>query len=284
MGKQGGFMLNLKEKRMQNIFNSETGRTLMASIDHGLYMGAVRGIEHPLEVIKEFIECDLDGILFSLGLNKISTEIFTQKKVLSKILTLDYILLSKIPGIVEEIFANCAFFSVEQAVHWGFDAVKVLLAWGTDRETQIKSIQYIAKIAQACDKLQMPLMIKPFLDNKYVPKDKRKDPKVIIDASRIAVEMGADIIKIPYTGDKDSFAEIVDHSYVPVVIYGVPNMSTMKDLLQATKDSIDVGGKGIVFGMDVWQNNNRKKIIHALRDIIHKNKGIDEVANKYNIN
>lgn len=277
-------MLNLKEKRMQNIFNSETGRTLMASIDHGLYMGAVRGIEHPIEVIKEFIECDLDGILFSLGLYKISTEIFKQKKVLSKILTLDYILLSKIPGIVEEIFANCAFFSVEQAVHWGFDAVKVLLAWGTDRETQIKSIQYIAKIAQACDKLQMPLMIKPFLDNKNIPKEKRKDPKVIIDASRIAVEMGADIIKIPYTGDKDSFAEIVEHSYVPVVIYGVPDMGTMKDLLQATKDSIDVGGKGIVFGMDVWQNNNRKKIIHALRDIIHKNKGIDEVTDKYNIN
>lgn len=277
-------MLNLKEKRMQNIFNSETGRTLMASIDHGLYMGAVQGIEHPVEVIKEFIEYDLDGILISLGLNKISTELFKQKKALSKILTLDYILLSKIPGIVEEIFANCAFFSVEQAVHWGFDAVKVLLAWGTDRETQIKSIQYIAKIAQTCDKLQMPLMIKPFLDNKNIPKEKRKDPKVIIDVSRIAVEMGADIIKIPYTGDKDSFAEIVDHSYVPVVIYGVPNMSTMKDLLQATKDSIDVGGKGIVFGMDVWQNNNRKKIIHALRDIIHKNKGIDEVANKYNIN
>lgn len=284
MGKQGGFMLNLKEKRMQNIFNSETGRTLMASIDHGLYMGAVRGIEHPAEVIKEFIEYDLDGILISLGLNKISTELFKQKKALSKILTLDYILLSKIPGIVEEIFANCAFFSVEQAVHWGFDAVKVLLAWGTDRETQIKSIQYIAKIAQTCDKLQMPLMIKPFLDNKNIPKEKRKDPKVIIDASRIAVEMGADIIKIPYTGDKDSFTEIVDHSYVPVVIYGVPDMGTMKDLLQATKDSIDVGGKGIVFGMDVWQNNNRKKIIHALIDIIHKNKGIDEVANKYNIN
>ena len=277
-------MLNLKEKRMQNIFNSETGRTLMASIDHGLYMGAVKGIEYPLEVIKEFIECDLDGILLSLGLNKISTEIFKQKKYLSKILTLDYILLSKIPGIVEEIFANCAFFSVEQAVHWGFDAVKVLLAWGTDRETQIQSIQYIAKIAQACDKLQMPLMIKPFLDNKNIPKEKRKDPKVIIDASRIAVEMGADIIKIPYTGDKDSFAKIVDHSYVPVVIYGVPDMGTMKDLLQATKDSIDVGGKGIVFGMDVWQNNNRKKIIHALRDIIHKNKGIDEVTSKYNIN
>ena len=277
-------MLNLKEERMQNIFNSETGRTLMASIDHGLYMGAVRGIEHPIEVIKEFIECDLDGILFSLGLYKISTEIFKQKKVLSKILTLDYILLSKVPGIVEEIFANCSFFSVEQAVHWGFDAVKVLLAWGTDRETQIKSIQYIAKIAQACDKLQMPLMIKPFLDNKNIPKEKRKDPKVIIDASRIAVEMGADIIKIPYTGDKDSFAEIVEHSYVPVVIYGVPDMGTMKDLLQATKDSIDVGGKGIVFGMDVWQKNNRKKIIHALRDIIHKNKGIDEVTDKYNIN
>lgn len=84
MGKQKGFMFNIKEKRMQNIFNSKTGRTLMASIDHGLYMGAVRGIEHPLEVIKEFIEYDLDGILISLGLNKISTELFKQKKLYPK--------------------------------------------------------------------------------------------------------------------------------------------------------------------------------------------------------
>jgi len=46
----------------------------MASIDHGLYMGAVKDIEYPLEVIKEYIECDLDGILLSLGLNKITSK------------------------------------------------------------------------------------------------------------------------------------------------------------------------------------------------------------------
>lgn len=277
-------MSTLKETRLQNLFNRETGRTLMASIDHGLYMGAVEGIEDPVKVINEFIKYGLDGILMSLGVTKISSHLFKSKKYLAKVLTLDYILLSKIPGVVEEIFSNFPYFSVEQAVTWGFDAVKVLLAWGTDKDTQIEAIKYIAKIAQECDKLQIPLMIKPFLDNKYIPEDKKKDPNVIIDASRIAVEMGADILKIPYTGDKESFAKIVNNSHIPVVIFGEPGTNTIKGILQTTRDSIDAGGKGIIFGMDVWQNPEREKIIYALKDIIHKNNEVNEVLRKYDLN
>jgi len=38
-------MSNLKEKRIQNLFNAKSGKAVITPIDHGFYMGAVKGLE-----------------------------------------------------------------------------------------------------------------------------------------------------------------------------------------------------------------------------------------------
>ncbi len=71
-------------------------------------------------------------------------------------------------------------------------------------------------------------MIEPVQMGLNLPKEKGKDPKVIIDACRIAVELGADILKAPYTGDKESFSQITKYSHVPVIILGGPKAKNLK--------------------------------------------------------
>jgi len=274
----------IKQERLQNIFNKKSGNAVIIPLDYGLYMGSVKGIEDPVKIVNKLIDNKVDGTIMSFGLGKVTANLFYTKKYISKILSVDYMLTSTMPGMEEGIFGNTLLSSVEQAIKWGFDAIKAFLIWGVEPNLQLQNIKYIGKLARSCDKHDMPLIIEPLLIGKNIPENKRNDPKLIMDTCRIAMEMGADILKISYPGDKESFSQIVKNSYIPVVILGGPKKEgKIKEMLRMTKSAIEVGGKGIVFGRNVWQSSKMDNIISALKDIVHNNNGVDEVLEKYNL-
>jgi len=276
-------MSNLKEKRLNNLFNPKSGNSLITPIDHGFYMGAVKGLEDPVAKIEELIKYQVDGTLMSFGLNKIASKYFGTQDYLPKIMTADYVIFGEIPGEPKGVLANTYYSSVELAAKYNFDAIKVLFSWGTDLEQQVDVIKYIGALVEECDNYEMPIMIEPVQMGINLPKEKGKDPKVIVDACRIALELGADILKAPYTGDKESFSQITKYSHVPVIILGGPKVDSMKEVLQMAKDSLDAGGKGTCFGRNVWGDPDMKSIIGALKEITHENAEVDEVCKKYNI-
>jgi len=276
-------MSNLKEKRLNNLFNPKSGNSLITPIDHGFYMGAVKGLEDPVAKIEELIKYQVDGTLMSFGLNKIASKYFGTQDYLPKIMTADYVIFGEIPGEPKGVLANTYYSSVELAAKYNFDAIKVLFSWGTDLEQQVDVIKYIGALVEECDNYEMPIMIEPVQMGINLPKEKGKDPKVIVDACRIALELGADILKAPYTGDKESFSQITKYSHVPVIILGGPKVDSMKEVLQMAKDSLDAGGKGTCFGRNVWGDPDMKNIIGALKEITHENAEVDEVCKKYNI-
>ena len=144
-------------------------------------------------------------------------------------------------------------------------------------------IKYIGVLIEECENYEMPLMIESVQRGTNLPKEKGKDPKVIVDACRIAVELGADILKAPCTGDKESFNQITKYSHIPIIILGGPKAKNLKDVLITPKDSLDAGGKGTCFGRNVWRDPNAKNIIAALKEITHQNAEVDEVWKKYNL-
>ncbi|MFX0076735.1 MAG: fructose-bisphosphate aldolase, partial [Candidatus Hermodarchaeota archaeon] len=101
-------------------------------------------------------------------------------------------------------------------------------------------------------------------------------------AARVAAELGADIVKTNWTGDPDSFKEVVDGCMVPVIIAGGIKAG-IKDLLEITKQSLDVGGAGVAYGRNVFQSENPRKVVKALHLIVHKNYGVSETIRELNL-
>ena len=68
-------------------------------------------------------------------------------------------------------------------------------------------------IADECNKWGMPLiaMMYPRGENIKNP----HDPSIISHAARIGAEAGADIVKTVYTGDTDTFKDVVKSCPVP---------------------------------------------------------------------
>jgi len=101
------------------------------------------------------------------------------------------------------------------------------------------------------------------------------DVEVVKIAARVAAELGADIVKTNWTGDPDSFKEVVKGCMAPVIIAG-GEKSGIKGILEITKQSIEVGGSGVAFGRNVFQAEDPIKVVRALYLIVNENYNVDE--------
>ncbi len=272
-----------KQIRISKLFDSKSGNAVIIPIDHGLVMGSVEGLSDPVDVLEKLVKLGIDATLMSAGLAKITTELFEGKNAPAKILTADSPLISNVPGNFDGVLAHKPVATVEYAIRWGFDAVKVLFPWGSDKEIQAATIELTANFANECDRWGIPLMVEPVLWGKAIPKERQRDPKLIENAARIALELGADILKMPYTGDLQNFSKLIKDFHVPVVVLGGPKMESISDVLGVAKESIKSGAKGIVFGRNVWQYPAMDDLVYALQDIVHKNADVEEVIKKYNL-
>ena len=106
--------------------------------------------------------------------------------------------------------------------------------------------------------------------------------KVQVTSVEKALKLGADIVKTNYTGDPDSFKEVVDGCPVPVIIAGGPKIETERQLFEMVYDAIDVGGAGVAFGRNIFQAKDPAKMTRALVGVVHEKMTPDEALDIIN--
>jgi DhnA family fructose-bisphosphate aldolase class Ia len=89
------------------------------------------------------------------------------------------------------------------------------------------------------------------------------------NAYRIAFEIGADILKVPYLEDRPAFARMMRNLPIPALILGGGKMETEMDIFKVAKEACEDGARGILFGRNIWQHENPSGMITALHGIVH---------------
>jgi len=155
--------------------------------------------------------------------------------------------------------------TVEEALTMGADAVSVHINIGAENEPEM--LRLLGYVSKKCMKWGMPLVAMMYPRGKKVKSE--HDVEVVKLAARIGAELGADIVKTNYTGDIDSFKEVVKGSMAPVVVAGGPKMSTDKDVLQMVWEAIQAGCAGASIGRNIFQARDPTKMVRAMAKIIH---------------
>jgi class I fructose-bisphosphate aldolase len=168
--------------------------------------------------------------------------------------------------------------TVEEAVKLGADAVSVHINIGDDREKEM--LADLGKVARKASEWGMPLLAMVYPRGKGI-KDEYA-PDAVKHAARLGAELGADIVKVSYTGSPDTFREVVEGSHVPVIIAGGPKMDSDHAILEMVKGAIEAGAAGTSIGRNVFQHANPTKIVGALSMIVHKNATVDEALDFLN--
>ncbi len=256
--------------RMGRLFDHESGRAVIVPIDHGIALGATEGLEDPRAVLASLIAAGIDGTLLNPGMARQTADLFAARAAPARVLTADLPLHSNVPGHVEEIRAYDLIAGIDDALRLGVDAVKTMVVWGIAHDLQMRMIARIAELRHAYNEWDMPLMIEPVLWGEAIPPDQRSDPTTIAHACRICVELGADILKAPYVADPAALRALVARTPIPVVILGGKKVARVADVLTMAEEAMRAGGRGVVFGRNVWQHDDPATLVTALRRVVHE--------------
>lgn len=254
-----------KAIRLERIFNRNTGRTIIVPMDHGVSVGPIKGLIHIRDTVTKLVEGGANAGLVHRGL--VACGHRTQGRDFGLIVHLSAsTCMSPFPH------AKTLTTTVEDAIRLGADAVSIHVNLGD--ETERYMLADFGKVASSAANWGMPLLAMVYARG---PKVKNEfAPEAVAHCARIGMELGADVVKVPYTGDKETFAQAIEGCCIPVVIAGGPKLDSTRDLLQMVRDSLDAGGSGLSIGRNVFQHADPVNLVRALNAVAHENKGVDE--------
>jgi len=230
-----------KKIRIERIIDRKTGKSVIVPLDHGASVGPVPGIIDMTQTIDDVSKGGANAVLMHKGM------VGTGHRGYGSDIGL-IIHLSASTGLSPHPNHKVLVTSVEKAIKLGADAVSVHVNVGSEREPEM--LIKLGTISEICDDWGMPLIAMMYPRGKQI-KDEH-DAEVVKIAARAGAELGADIIKTNYTGDPDTFKEVIAGCPVPLVIAGGPKVETEKELLEMVKNSVDVGGAGVAIGRNVF--------------------------------
>ena len=254
-----------KQIRMERIINRNTGKTVIVPMDHGISVGPIAGLIDMKTTIQNVSEGGANAIVEHKGLvgeghRKGGDDIGL------------IVHLSGSTSLSPFPHAKTLVCSVEEAIKLGADAVSIHVNLGDGQEKEMLSD--FGKVSYEARQWGMPLLAMIYPRGEKIKDEYHVD--VIKHAARVGKEMGADIVKVSYTGSADSFHEVVAGCSIPIVIAGGEKMNSDKDILEMVKGSIDAGGSGVSIGRNVFQHKKPNRMVKAISAIVHETSTVAE--------
>lgn len=247
--------------RLQRILASGARRVLTVAVDHMINypIGFPQGLRRMEHTLAKVVEGGADALTMNKGI------------------ALRYLAphAGKVPLIIQSMalrpgepdFADTA--TVEEVVALGADAIAV--AMFVYCEEEMLYIRHLSDVVRQASLFGLPVIphIYPLASG-----DERHavlhDPEHIFYAARVGLEMGADLIKVPYTGDVASFRDIVAACSVPVVAAGGPRCATLEDAAAMAREIGQTGAAGATMGRNVWEFEDIPAAIFRLKQAINE--------------
>ena len=250
-----------KIRRLRRILGKDC-KTLIVPMDHGVTAGPIKGLEDMQQIIDAVNAGGADAIIIHRGIAKC-----IDIKDLSLIVHL-----SASTNLGPNPLWKIQVCDVEDALRLGADAVSIHINVGADEEPNM--LENFGLVASECEIYGIPLLAMMYPRG---PKIKSEhDVEVVKHAARLGAELGADIVKTNYTGSPETFKEVVRGCPVPVVIAGGPKTKSTEEFLAMVYDAMQAGASGVSIGRNVFQHENPKGMVRALKAIIHEKATVEE--------
>ncbi len=253
------------ELRLARLFGRYGGRTLVIAIDHGLNFGNISGGEDALALVERTAAVEPDGVLIAPGLLARGGHLLAYRGGPSVLVRTDFIVLDRRLERYGDL--HRVLCTPEEALRLGADGLVMYLVFGvSDGQTFADNLQSVARTAAAAHAVGLPLVAEVVLWGSKA--EDPEDGELLAFGSRMAAEAGADAIKTQYPGTPEATARIVAGCPVPVLVLGGAKTDDVESLLNATRDALTAGARGLVYGRNIWQADDPAAIARRLREIV----------------
>lgn len=238
-----------------------------------IYLAYDQGLEHGP---KDFNEKNIDpNYILEIAVKGGFNAVILQKGIAKKYyLNTQYHekipLILKLNGktnLYKDGFYSPQICSVKEAIKFGAVAVGYTIYPGSKYES--KMFKEFSEIERRAHFHHIPVIAWIYPRGKDILDDTA--PEIIAYAARVGLELGADIVKIKYSGSKESFSWAIKAAgKTKVVLSGGPKVSE-EEFLKIVENIIDAGAIGLAVGRNIWQRENSLEIVQKIKKIIFKN-------------
>lgn len=247
-------------------------KTSLSKISHRgkfLFLAYDQGIEHgptdfndknvdPTYIINIAKKGKFTGVVFQKGIaEKYQKEI--EKSKIPLILKLN----GK-TNLVKGDPVSAQISTVEEAVKLGASAVGFTLYIGSIHEEEM--LEEFSKIEREAHARGIPVIVWMYPRGKGVKG--KKETELMAYATRVALEIGADIVKIQPCGKFDDFRWAVKSAGKVKVVSAGGSKKSESELFEQIREYMGAGFSGMAIGRNVWQAQDPMKITKRLKKII----------------
>lgn len=254
-----------KSIRMERLFNRNTRRSIIVPMDHGVSVGPLKGLEDMSHAVNEVAEGGANAVLGHKGLVRCGHRQGGRDVGL-------VLHLSSSTDLSPSPNRKTLTATVEDAIRHGADGVSIHVNLGDEQEAEMLSD--FGRIARDAQNWGMPLLAMiygrgPKIGNSLAP-------EIVAHCARVGAELGADVVKVPYTGDIDSFSFVVESCCIPVLIAGGPKTDSTREFLEMVSDAMRAGAAGLSVGRNVFQHASPRRLMTALACIVHAGMSVEQ--------
>jgi fructose-bisphosphate aldolase, class I len=242
------------------------GRSMLIAYDQGLEHGPSLDFNDknvdPSYVMDVAVKGRFNGIVFQKGL----AEKYYNGKVPLILKVNGKAALAKGEPISRQ---NC---SVEYAISLGAKAIGYTIYLGSSLEPEM--FQEFGRIQEEAHEAGLPAIAWIYPRGAAIQNDTSRE--IVSYAARTGLELGADAVKIKYTGDSESFSWAVKSAgKARVFMSGGPKAPTDEAFLIQVRGAIDAGATGLAVGRNVWQHPDPVRMADELREVIFNGKSVE---------
>ncbi|MDI6870498.1 MAG: 2-amino-3,7-dideoxy-D-threo-hept-6-ulosonate synthase [Bacillota bacterium] len=246
-----------RQIRLNRLFK-RSDRLFIVPMDHGVTIGAVGGLKDMHRVVQAVSAGGADAIVVHKGI---------ARRIGPALKGGDCELIVHLSGSTalgpapnrKELVA-----SPEHAVQLGATAVSVHVNLGDPAEPEM--LRDLGRVSEQCQSWGMPLLAMMYVRDGS--KESEFHPGKVAHAARIAEELGADIVKVNYTGSVETFSGVVSAVSIPVIIAGGPKAGSLRDLLLMIRDAVRAGARGVAIGRNIFEDQNPAGLSALVRRIL----------------
>jgi len=246
------------------------GRYLVVPMDHGITLGAVKGLRDIESTIDAVTSGGADAVLTQRG---IAPRVHEQKNGAGYIVHLN-----GSTSIGPDENDKRPTGTVEDAIRAGADAVSFHINVGSEYEPD--QITQLGELTSEAAAYGMPVLAMTYARGHDVRED---DPAAFAEdlghAVRLGEELGADVLKTAYSGDPDTFERVVESTRLPVVIAG-GSKGTDEETLDMVRGAMDAGAAGVSMGRSIFQHDDPEAITEAVATVIHEDASAAEAIER----
>ena len=254
-----------KKVRIERIMDRAGGRTVIVPMDHGVTVGPIEGLVDMRAAVNAVVEGGANAVLGHMGL-----PLHGHRQSGKDVGLLLHLSGSTVwsPDPNAKMLVN----TVENALKMGADGVSVHVNIGAASEAEM--LRDLGQDSVQCMEWGVPLLAMMYTRGEKVKSE--SDPEAVRHAARIAAELGADLVKVTYTGSKSSFRRVIEGCPIPVLIAGGEKAETDRAVFENVRGALDAGGAGVCIGRNVFQHRDPLSMMRAICALVHDHAAVAE--------